>query len=102
MQAAISEASRLVETARRERPALIVTDVNMPGMGGLDMVKALRADARTRDITICMLTSDESAEAKQQALAVGADDYLVKPVEPRRLAAHVRAVMDRTGSTLHE
>ncbi len=84
-----------LDTARRERPRLIVTDVNMPGMGGLDMVRALRGDARTHDMTIFMLTSDDSVEGEQQARAAGADDYILKPVEPQHFVARVRAVMDR-------
>lgn len=83
-----------LETARRERPRVIVTDLNMPGMSGLDMVRALRADAGTRDIAILMLTSDESAETEQRAMAAGADEYILKPVDPQRLAARVRAVVD--------
>src|SRR5438876_711438 len=66
-----------LEAARRERPGLIVTDLNLPGMGGLDMVKALRADDRTQDISIFMLTSDASPESETLARAVGADDYIV-------------------------
>ena len=84
-----------LETAVRERPHVIVTDLNLPGMGGMDMVRALRADTRTHDIAIFMLTSDGSADTERQARAVGADDYILKPVEPRCLAARVRAVMDR-------
>ena len=84
-----------LETARRERPGLIVTDLNLPGMGGLEMVKALRADDRTQDISIFMLTSDASPETESLARSVGADDYIVKPVQPQLLAARARAVMDR-------
>jgi DNA-binding response OmpR family regulator len=90
-----------LETARRERPGIIVTDLNMPGMDGIDMVRALRADARTHDIAICMLTSDERAETEREARAVGADDYILKPMEPRCLAARVRGVMERAESALH-
>lgn len=90
-----------LETARRERPSVIVTDLNMPGMDGLEMVRALRADARTHDIAICMLTSDERAETEREARAVGADDYILKPMEPRSLAARVRGVMERTETNLH-
>ena len=88
-----------LETARRERPRVIVTDVNMPGMGGMDMVRALRADAGTRDIAILMLTSDESPETEQQAMAAGADAYILKPVDPQRLAARVRAVVEGVEGT---
>ena len=90
-----------LEAARRDLPRVIVTDLNMPGMDGLDMVRALRADARTQDIAICMLTSDERAETERQAREVGADDYILKPMEPRCLAARVRGVMDRAESALH-
>jgi DNA-binding response OmpR family regulator len=83
-----------LETARRERPDLIVTDMNLPGMDGLDMVKALRADKPVQQMSIFMLTSDASAETERRAREVGVDDYIVKPVPPKNLAARARAVMD--------
>ena len=83
-------------TARLELPRVIVTDVNMPGMDGLMMVRALRADALTRDISILMLTSEESVESETLALTLGADDYILKPVEPRRLVARVKALIARS------
>jgi PleD family two-component response regulator len=88
-----------LEIAFRERPDLIVTDVNMPGMGGVAMVKALRGDARTAQIRIMMLTSESSVESETEGLAAGADDYILKPVEPRRLAARVKALRARSRPT---
>jgi type IV pilus assembly protein PilB len=85
-----------LEMAKRELPQAIVTDVNMPGMDGMAMVKALRADPQTRDIAVLMLTSEASVESETQALAVGADDYILKPVEPRRLAARMKALLARS------
>ena len=85
-----------LETAKRERPQVIITDCNMPGMDGMSMVRALRADPLTRGIAVLMLTSDESVEKETQALASGVDDYIVKPVEPRRLAARVKSVLTRS------
>jgi PleD family two-component response regulator len=85
-----------LDIARNERPRVIVADVNMPGMDGFEMVKALRADERTRDIAIAMLTSEASVESEAQAFAAGADDYILKPVEPRRLAARVKALLARS------
>jgi type IV pilus assembly protein PilB len=85
-----------LESARRERPNVIVTDVNMPGMDGISMVKALRADVLTRDVAILMLTSEDSLESETRALSAGADDYILKPVEPRRLAARVKALLARS------
>ena len=85
-----------LETAKRELPQVIVTDVNMPGMDGVAMVRALRADESTRDISILMLTSESSVESETQGLDAGANDYILKPVEPRRLASRVKALMARS------
>ena len=82
--------------ALRERPDVIVSDVNMPGMGGVAMVKAIRADPRTAGVRILMLTSEASVECETEGLAAGADDYILKPVEPRRLAARVKALRARS------
>jgi type IV pilus assembly protein PilB len=88
-----------LEMALRERPDVIVSDVNMPGMGGVEMVKALRGDPRTAQVRIMMLTSESSVEAETEGLAAGADDYILKPVEPRRLAARVKALRARSRPT---
>ena len=85
-----------LDVAKSKRPQVIVTDYNMPGMDGMAMVKELRADPLTQDIAILMLTSETSVEREAQALAVGADDYILKPVEPRRLAARVKALLSRS------
>jgi CheY-like chemotaxis protein len=88
-----------LEMARRERPDVIISDVNMPGMGGVAMVKALRGDARTSKTRIIMLTSESSVESEAEGLDAGADDYILKPVEPRRLAARVKALCARSRPT---
>jgi CheY-like chemotaxis protein len=85
-----------LEAAKRELPHLIVTDCSMPGMDGVAMVRALRADPSTRGIAVLMLTSEESIETETQALDAGVDDYIHKPVEPRRLAARVKSVLTRS------
>jgi type IV pilus assembly protein PilB len=79
--------------ALAELPALIVTDVNMPGMSGTDMVRAIRADARTREVRILMLSSDSSVESEAAGLDAGADDYIAKPVEPKRLVARIKTLL---------
>jgi len=88
-----------LQIALRECPDVIVSDVMMPGMGGLDMVRALRADPRMAAVRILMLTSEESVESETEGLAAGADDYILKPVEPRRLAARVKALRARSRLT---
>ena len=88
-----------LEMAFRECPDVIISDVNMPGMGGVAMVKALRGDSRTAQVRILMLTSESSVESESEGLAAGADDYILKPVEPRRLAARVKALLARSRSS---
>jgi type IV pilus assembly protein PilB len=80
---------------RRAAPDLIVTDVDMPRMNGFEMVRALRVDPLTAEIPILMLTARTSVENETEGLATGADDYVAKPVEPRRLGARVRALLAR-------
>ena len=85
-----------LEMALREPPDVIVSDVNMPGMGGMAMVKALRAEPRTSRVRILMLTSESSVESETEGLAAGADDYILKPVDAKRLAARVKALRARS------
>ena len=60
---------------------------------GLDLIRALRSDARTAGMRILILTADASPDGKTSVLATGADDYLVKPVDPALLARRVRALL---------
>ena len=84
-----------LELARSARPDVVVSDLNMPGMGGMALTKALREDPRTRDAAILILTSETSVESESKGLEIGADDYLGKPVEPKRLAARIKALLGR-------
>jgi type IV pilus assembly protein PilB len=85
-----------LEAAQNCQPDVIVTDYNMPGMDGMAMVKAIRVGATTRGIAVLMLTSEDSIEKEASALEAGVDDYILKPVEPRRLAARVKSVLARS------
>jgi len=85
-----------LELARQSTPEIVVSDLKMPGMDGISLVQALRTDPRTRQAGIIMLTSEDSVESEALGLATGADDYLPKPVEPRRLAARIKAILART------
>ncbi len=84
-----------LEMARSSTPDVVVSDLNMPGMDGIALVKALRDDPATRDAAIIILTSETSVESESKSLEIGADDYLAKPVEPKRLAARIRALLGR-------
>lgn len=79
--------------ARQEKPDLIVLDLNLPGMDGLDLCRALR---RESSVPIIMLTARVEEADRLIGLEMGADDYIVKPFSPRELVARVRAVLRRT------
>jgi signal transduction histidine kinase len=75
-----------------EPPDVIVSDVMMPGLDGLELVRALRANARTQDVPIVLLSARGDAD-RLDALRLGADDYLLKPIGARELVARVRATV---------
>ena len=82
--------------ARDDRPSLMVLDLMLPGMDGLDVTRALRQDPLLAPIPIIMLTARVEETDKLIGLELGADDYLTKPFSPRELVARVRAVLRRT------
>jgi DNA-binding response OmpR family regulator len=81
-----------IEMAARERPDLVVLDLMLPGMDGLEVCKALQRD---RWVPVLMLTARTEEADKVAGFAVGADDYLTKPFSLRELAVRVRAILRR-------
>jgi len=84
-----------LKAAQTEHPDLIVLDLMLPDVDGLEVTKALKNDARTRDISIVMLTAKGEESDIVTGLELGADDYIPKPFSPRVLVARVRAVLRR-------
>ena len=78
--------------ARAEKPDLIVLDLGLPGMDGLDVARAVRKDS---NVPIIMLTARGEETDKLVGLELGADDYITKPFSPKELVARVRAVLRR-------
>jgi DNA-binding response OmpR family regulator len=78
--------------ARQEKPDLIVLDLNLPGMDGLDVCRTLR---RESDVPIIMLTARVEETDRLIGLELGADDYITKPFSPRELVARVKVVLRR-------
>jgi DNA-binding response OmpR family regulator len=83
---------KALELARTRRPDLIVLDLGLPGLDGLDVTRALRRDGA---LPIIMLTARDDESDKLVGLELGADDYVVKPFSPKELVARVRAVLRR-------
>ncbi len=80
---------------REALPDLILLDWMLPGISGLELARRLRADARTRQVPIIMLTARGEERDKVQGLETGADDYVTKPFGPRELLARIQAVLRR-------
>ena len=76
-------------------PDLILLDWMLPDISGVELARRLRADSRTRDIPIIMLTARAEERDKVLGLESGADDYITKPFSPRELKARIRAVLRR-------
>jgi two-component system, cell cycle response regulator DivK len=79
-----------VAMAQQEIPQLILMDVQLPKMSGLDATRTLKADPRTSHIPIIVITSFALSGDRDKAAAAGADSYLAKPYSPRELLALVR------------
>ena len=90
----VDSGTTALERVRDHPPDLLVADVMMPGLGGLELVGALRADPATRELPMIVLSARAGEEAAIEGLAAGADDYLAKPFSSRDLIARVRANLE--------
>lgn len=84
-----------IEMVRRERPDLVLLDLMLPGMSGLDICRALKTEELTRNIPIVIVTAKNTESDVVLGLGLGADDYIAKPFSPRELIARVQAVLRR-------
>lgn len=87
---------RAVELVRDERPALVVLDLMLPKLDGLEVCKLLRRDPATAGIPIIMLTARAAEMDRIVGLELGADDYVTKPFSPRELVLRIKKVLART------
>ncbi len=85
--------------AKRERPALVVLDLMLPGMSGFDVLARLRDDDGTRGIAVLMLTARKEEPDRIRGLELGADDYLTKPFSPQELVLRVGAILRRVSAS---
>lgn len=84
-----------LEAAVEHLPALIILDLMLPGMDGLEICKSLKRNEKTENIPVVMLTAKGEEVDRIVGLELGADDYIVKPFSPRELILRIRAILKR-------
>ena len=92
---AVDNGLAALTAARLEPPDLVVLDVMMPGMSGIDVCRELRNDRTTSALPIILLTARAQEGDVEVGFGAGADDYIVKPFSPRELVTRVEAVLAR-------
>ena len=88
---AATDGQAALDSIRRSRPDLVLSDVMMPGIDGFALLRAIRADPDLRDLPVILLSARAGEEARAEGLEIGADDYLIKPFAARELLARVTA-----------
>jgi two-component system phosphate regulon response regulator PhoB len=88
-------AEQALALVRESLPDMILLDWMLPGMSGVEFARRLKADSRTRDVPIIMLTARGDEQDKITGLETGADDYITKPFSPREMNARIKAVLRR-------
>jgi two-component system, OmpR family, response regulator RegX3 len=91
---AVGNGEAALENFRSERPVLVILDLMLPGMSGLDVCRAIRAESQ---VPILILTALDSEADKVTSLELGADDYVTKPFSMRELVSRIRAHLRRAG-----
>jgi two-component system, OmpR family, phosphate regulon response regulator PhoB len=88
-------AEQALDLVRNALPDLVLLDWMLPGQSGIEFAKRMKADKRTREVPIIMLTARAEEHDKLLGLETGADDYITKPFSPRELNARIKAVLRR-------
>jgi len=90
------DGEKALKLVQREKPHLVILDLMLPGMSGLELCRSLRARPETARLPILMLTAKAGEADRVVGLEMGADDYLTKPFSPRELVARVKAILRRS------
>jgi signal transduction histidine kinase len=91
---AVSDGRTALDVARRNPPALVLTDIMIPDVDGIQLVRELRAEPLTADVPILILSARADEETRVEGLAAGADDYIIKPFSARELRARIRTQLE--------
>ncbi|WP_148573688.1 response regulator transcription factor [Nocardioides caldifontis] len=93
---AVGTGSDALEACREIGPRLLLLDITMPGMNGLEVCRAIRADERLHDLPVIIMTARAQASDVAAGIEAGADTYIIKPFGPIELREHVEALLART------
>ena len=91
----VADGKQAMDLIAREHPSLVVLDLMLPGLDGMEVCRRLRGNSATRGIPVIMLTAKAEEIDRIVGLEMGADDYVPKPFSPRELVARVKAVLRR-------
>ena len=91
--------NQALKMARENLPSLLVLDLMLPGINGLEICRLLKRDPKTRDIPILMLTARAAEEDRIKGLELGAHDYVTKPFSPRELVLRIKNLLRLTGKS---
>ena len=100
--AAATEGAEGITAAQKQKPALIILDLMLPKMSGLEVCRVLKSDRATRHIAIMMLTAKVEEVDRIVGLELGADDYVTKPFSPREVVLRAQAILRRSGAPPEE
>jgi DNA-binding response OmpR family regulator len=89
-----SDGEQALQLARKEKPELLLLDIGMPRLDGFEVCRILKSDPGTASIYIIMVTAYGLEEHREKGLAVGADDYFVKPFSPTALLDRITEVLE--------
>ena len=93
-----ASAEEALELLRGFRPRLVLADIQLPGIDGLEMTRRIKADPATREILVIALTAFATKGDEQKAIEAGCDAYITKPIDTRTLGQRIRDLMDRSGT----
>lgn len=96
------DGTQAIKCAEKDLPNLIMLDLMLPGLGGLEVCRILKQNEKTAHIPILMVTAKSTETDKVVGLELGADDYVTKPFSPRELVARVKAILRRIGTQQSE
>lgn len=90
---AAADGTEALELARVKQPHLVLLDIMMPELSGIEVCRQLRADPRTRDIRVIVVSAVDAKRALEESIIAGADDFLAKPIHALELMVRVRSIL---------